>query len=88
MYIVLEENCHCLVQSQKVNGFYIEKKLLSLCLDYTKKICIDVNIENTGRCAFATNKGLKVTKAFTTATIFNPEVLAIMNIDEVNSHLQ
>lgn len=63
---------------------YIWKEVVKLGLDYAKKRFIDVSIENKGRSAFAINKCLKVTKAFTAVTDFNPEVLAKMDIDEIH----
>ena len=64
------------------------KKVVKPGLEYAKKRFIDVEVENTGRGAFAINKGLQATKAFNGATIFNPEVIATMDTEHVISHLK
>ena len=56
-------------------------------LDYTKKIFVDVNIDNSGRCTFDINKGLHGTKAFTAVGVFNPEIFTKMDLDTEKSHL-
>lgn len=55
------------------------KELVKPGLKYENKRFVDVEVENTERGAFAINKGLKATKAFTGATIFNPQVIATMD---------
>ena len=50
-------------------------------IDYARKIFVDVDVENTGRGAYAINKGLQATKAFTTASVFDPTLLCKMSLD-------
>ena len=59
------------------------KEVVKPGLEYAIKRFIDVEVENTGRGAFAINKGLQATKAFTGATIFNPQVIVTMDREHV-----
>ena len=63
------------------------KELVQPGLQYAQKQFIDLDIENTGRRAFTINKGLQATKAFTSATIFNFQVIASMDQQQVNLYL-
>ena len=63
------------------------KEVVKPGLDYARARFVDVDTVNRGRGSFGINKGLKATKAFTAATIFNPEVLVKKDIDEVKSYL-
>ena len=64
------------------------KEVVKPGLEYAMKRFIDVKVENTGKGAFAINKGLQATKAFTGATIFNPQVIATMDREQVISYLK
>ena len=63
------------------------KRVINPGLDYTKTRFVNVNTVNTGRGAFGINMGLEAKHEFTTTAIFNPEILAKKDLDQVKSYL-
>ena len=83
----IEEELHDFGPISEQDWVQYAKEVVKPGLDYARARFVDVDTVNTGRGSFGINKGLKATKAFTAATIFNPEILAKKGIDEVKSYL-
>ena len=56
--------------------------------DYARKRFVDIDVENTGRGAYAINEGLQATKAFTAASVFDSAHLCQMSIDKVKANIK
>ena len=83
----IEEDLHNFGPITEEDWVQYAKEVVKPGLDYARARFVDVDTVNRGRGSFGINKGLKATKAFTAATIFNPEVLVKKDIDEVKSYL-
>ena len=63
------------------------RKYVKSGLEYAKQRFIDVDVNNTKREAYAINKGLQTTKAFTGASVFDPTEMSTMIVEEIKAHL-